>query len=276
MKKKLTILIAVIITGLNINIQLTNASQGGPDAYGYIWTDSNDPEPKTTYAWDDISSTGTDIGTRTDDEVKGPFDIGFTFNFYGNDYTAFYIGNNGGILLNNASLPNTNESIPNSDAPNNIIVPFWDDLDTAGSIYYETKEGASDKYLLIQYEKINHKDRDNRYITFQIILFETTNAIKFQYDDVIFNTFFLDYGLSATVGIENDTGNTGLQYSYNTASLENNMAILFEFQNNAPDIPSLVSPENGFITNDNTPTLTAFYSDPDVNIGQINFQIASD
>ena len=276
MKKKLTILIAVIITGLNINIQLTNASQGGPDAYGYIWTDSNDPEPKTTYAWDDISSTGTDIGTRTDDEVKGPFDIGFTFNFYGNDYTAFYIGNNGGILLNNASLPNTNESIPNSDAPNNIIVPFWDDLDTAGSIYYETKEGASDKYLLIQYEKINHKDRDNRYITFQIILFETTNAIKFQYDDVIFNTFFLDYGLSATVGIENDTGNTGLQYSYNTASLENNMAILFEFQNDTPDVPSLVSPANGFITNDNTPTLTAFYSDPDVNIGQINFQIASD
>jgi len=51
-------------------------------------------------------------------------------------------------------------------------------------------------------------------VTFEVILYEGTNNIKFQYRDVIFNDPTLDYGNSATVGIrENDTNY--LQYSYN-------------------------------------------------------------
>ncbi|MBE9510823.1 MAG: hypothetical protein IMY71_08095, partial [Bacteroidetes bacterium] len=275
MKKTLTTILG-IITILSINIKAINAQQGGPDAYGYIWTDTKDPDPKTTYSWDDISSTGTDIGTRTDDEVKGPYNIGFTFNFYGNDKTEFYIGNNGGILFDNIALPSTNQTIPNITAPDNIIVPFWDNLYTGGSIYYQTKGTAPDRYLVVQYEGINHFNKQTRDLSFQIILFETTSAIKFQYKDVNLNSSPLNNGASATVGIENNTGDIGLQYSYNTNSLVADMAILFEWVNNNPDVPTLVSPADLFIICTNTPTFIAHYSDPDTNPGQINFEIASD
>ena len=80
MKKKLTILIAIIIAALSINIKLTDAHQGGPDSYGYIWTDSKDPEPKTTYDWDDISPTGIDIEIHADDGEYGPYPIPVPFS----------------------------------------------------------------------------------------------------------------------------------------------------------------------------------------------------
>jgi hypothetical protein len=276
-KKTLTTFLG-IITILSINIRVINAQQGGPDSYGYMWTDSKDPAPKTTYGWDDdISSTGSNIGTHNDDGEYGPYPIGFTFTFYGQNKTQFYIGNNGAILFNTDNLPATNSTIPTTSAPDPIIAPFWDDLDSAGSIYYETKGTSPNRFLIIQYDNINHKDRQNQYITFQIILFETTNAIKFQYKDVDFNSSSFDGGASATVGIEDNAGDIGLQYSFNTASLEDSMAILFELpDNNPPDVPTLVNPADLFITRDNTPTLTAHYSDPDSNPGQINFEIASD
>ncbi|NIT55849.1 MAG: hypothetical protein GWN00_06315, partial [Aliifodinibius sp.] len=49
-------------------------------------------------------------------------------------------------------------------------------------------------------------------ITFQVILYETWNSIKCQYQDVFLDDPFLDFGASATVGIENADGTIGLEY----------------------------------------------------------------
>ena len=64
-----------------------------------------------------------------DDQVYGPFNIGFTFKFYGNDYTQFYINSNGQVLFGAGSpFGMTAVDIPNSALPNNYIAPFWDEL----------------------------------------------------------------------------------------------------------------------------------------------------
>jgi len=41
--------------------------------------------------------SGNQDGALADDDFEGPFPIGFTFNFYGNQYTDFYIQSNGMI-----------------------------------------------------------------------------------------------------------------------------------------------------------------------------------
>ena len=59
-----------------------------------------------------------------------------------------------------------------------------------------------------------------------MILYESTDRIKFQYLDVDSGTDH-DFGASATVGIENFDGTKGVQYSYNAGSLSNGQAIEF-------------------------------------------------
>jgi hypothetical protein len=71
-------------------------TSGGPDAFGYTFKDSNEPDGPT-YAWEEISSTGTQVigWTGTDDGYAGPIPIGFDFNFYGNNYDELHVGSNG-------------------------------------------------------------------------------------------------------------------------------------------------------------------------------------
>ena len=59
-------------------------------------------------------------------------------------------------------------------------------------------------------------------------LAKAAGPILYQYQDVDFGNASYDWGVSATVGVEWYGGNTtwGLQYSYNTASIYNSMAIL--------------------------------------------------
>ena len=62
--------------------------------------------------------------------------------------------------------------------------------------------------------------------TFEVILYETSNNILMQYQDVILSMPAFDQGASATVGIQGDTSQY-LQYSCNTAALNDNLAILY-------------------------------------------------
>lgn len=200
------------------------ALMGGPDTYGYLYADS--AEGFITYSWNDISATGTSVGTLGDDSIYGPFNIGFTFNFYGTDYTQFYICNNGYIAFNNTCGYN-NVAITDAGTPNNYIAPFWDDLYTAGSIKYLSSGASPSGQLVISFLGINHINAQAGAATFQIILSETSNMITFQYQDVDLGNATYDSGASATIGIENSGGTDGLQRSYNTASLSANYAVAF-------------------------------------------------
>jgi hypothetical protein len=61
---------------------------------------------------------------------------------------------------------------------------------------------------------------------FEAILDETTSIITLQYKDADFGHSDVDFGASATVGIQ-DTPEHGLSYSYNTPALSNELAIVY-------------------------------------------------
>ncbi len=207
-----------------MNNGLSIEGQGGPDAFGYKWIDSDAPNGPT-FEWVDISTTGTVVSTwtptgsysGTDEGYAGPFDMGFNFKFYGNVFSNIYFGSNGFLCF--APLSGsmfTNATIPSSGAPNNYIAPYWDDLDgkTTGKVYYKAE---SDRFI-VQYTNWP-RYTGSGVLTFQVHLYKS-GKIMFYYKDVTVAT-----NNSMTVGIENGDGSVGSLVAYNVVYAKANLAV---------------------------------------------------
>jgi hypothetical protein len=110
------------------------------------------------------------------------------------------------------------------------IAPFWDDLFLRpGRMWYMVVGTAPHRRLVIEYSRTSRLGPHNELGTpgeFEVILDETTSIITLQYRDADFGHADVDFGASATVGIQ-DTVEHGLQYSYNMPSLSNELAIVY-------------------------------------------------
>jgi hypothetical protein len=217
------------LSALYIVHEDAQADEGGPDDYGYLWTDSNPPSPTVDYSWIEISGSGTSVGPLGDEDTYGPYSLGFSFNFYGTTYSDIWIHNNGFLMFTDQSgLFAGNDPIPNPNDPNNIAAAFWDDLWTSGDIYYESMGLPPNRYFVVEWKDVeNYNIQGVGQITFQAVLYEGNYSVKYQYQDVVFGDSNYDYGASASIGIENSTGWGGLEYSHDNATLSDNMAIEF-------------------------------------------------
>lgn len=191
---------------------------GGPDAYGYNWKDSNEAGGPV-YSWVDISSLGTNVGTG-DDSNYGPLNLGFSFNYYGTNYSTVRVCTNGWLSFTATVNSYTNQGLPNTAEPNNLLAPFWDDLNatTAGMIKYYAD--AANGRFIVSYLAIPRYSNSAALETFQVIL-HADGRIVYQYQTV-------SDVQSVSVGMENATGTDGLQVVADAAYLTNNLAIEFE------------------------------------------------
>lgn len=190
-----------------------------------------------------------------DDESYGPFDIGFNFPFFGVVQDKFYISTNGMVSFGSASLESANVSIPNSDSPNNFIAPFWDDLKvtTSGKILYKTIGTAPNRKLIIQFKNMGFVPFPSTFGTFLVILNENEASIQVQYRLVVDNTPGRGRGSSASIGLENSSGLTGVQHSYNNSTaISNEQAILFSPSGPTYTIESNAEYDGIFLTNNLT------------------------
>ncbi len=208
---------------------------GGPDAYGYRWVDSDTVAPSLpvpTYNWIDISSVGTTVTGLGDDNVVGPFPIGFDFPYYWYTVNSFFVGSNGYIAFGDNQLEASPfPTMPNTARPNNVLAPLMSDLDfSAGSpaCYYWTN--AAQDTFIIAYHDVRWWNTPASLNTFEIILSRADSAILFQYHTKQGDPFG-GYVDALTVGIENIAGDVGLQYNHDQSpianSIEDSLAIYF-------------------------------------------------
>jgi len=224
MKKK--ILLAVSCFAM---ISLLYAQdQGGPDAYGYLWKNQNATNGPT-YSWIDITSSGTQVTGLKDDNFKGPFNIGFSFQYYWTLPTKFYVGSNGyisfdqGVQISSQGDP-AFPSIPTANSENNFVAPFLCDLNfggagNVGECYYYTNNVDT---LIVSFINVPFWNRNLDYDgsnSFQIILNGADNSITLQYKDQT-GSYDPAYDPPETnpivIGIENITGTVGLEHSNST------------------------------------------------------------
>lgn len=165
-----------------------------------------------------------------DDTSWGPLNIGFSFTFYGNSYTQFYVTSNGLVMFGSGSGDYTEDPIPTGGSPNNFIAAFWDDLvvHSSGKILYTTIGAAPNRKCIIQWTNMGFWSSTVLMGTFAVILHEGSNNIQVQYRSIIDNTSARAHGQSATIGLENSNGTAGVQYAYhNSSAVQSEQAILF-------------------------------------------------
>lgn len=210
-----------------------------PDAAGYRATD------QISFSFQNIVSTGARVLAGTDDGTA-MVDIGFTFRFYGQDYTTLCISTNGLIALGgcNADFANVDLSSAGPSGDARIVAPLWTDLsfNAAGTdaVYYQVLGSAPQRQFVVQWNSAFPLNASSG-VTFQALLYEGSNEIRFQY----LNVGSGGNGSQATVGIRDaggQTNNRQIQWSYNAPVLANGEAILFR-QGGPPTISGM--PEAG-------------------------------
>ncbi|HPM77418.1 MAG TPA: kelch repeat-containing protein [bacterium] len=183
-------------------------ASGGPDAFGYTWNDT------FTYNWVDVSD-GTLI-TFEDDEIKGPYPLGFDFDFYGETYNQIYISANGRLTFVDQPETYNIPCIPSASPYLGYIALYWDDLDpeSAGAIYLKLVGAEPNRFLIIQYQDVLAWGSTTDVLTAEVVLSEQNSDIFFQYLNPT-----VENGGNATIGIMSPNGEDGLSIVCNSAVL---------------------------------------------------------
>lgn len=159
-----------------------------------------------------VDATDGEVLELGDDTCVGPLDLGFEFEFYGKRYSQIYVNSNGMVLFGECSSAYNNIAIPNAEKPNNFVAPFWDDLTpNDGAVYWQVLGHAPRRYAVVEWEGVSVFSQSQTQ-TFEVILYEGSNRVVFQYLDVNGDR---GGGSSASVGIENRDGTAGVEYLYN-------------------------------------------------------------
>ncbi len=226
---------------------------GGPDDFGYFWIDSNEPDGPE-FEWIDITGMGDPL-SFTDDQNQGPFQLGFDMEFYTNFFNSINICSNGWVSFTSTSTTFLNVAIPNGSEPNNLVAPFWDDLDPgeAGMIYFYTNNADT---AIVAWDGVPHYPNDGAY-TFEVILTADGN-IKYQYLSMIGEL------ASNTVGIENEDASIGLPIVYNSPYVTDELAVEIRF----PTFWLDVDPRSGYNFQDETTDHLVVFDATELELGE--------
>jgi len=196
----------------DINLTGTgNTPPSGDDGFGYHLGTTPVNAFSLSAADPDVVSAANLAG---DDYVQA-LNLGFTFYFYDKPFTSCVASTNGLITFGSSSSSYTPATIPSSSAPNGFVAPFWTDLvkGSSSNILYTTRGSAPNRVFIIEYQDMEEYNNSAARISFQVSLYEGSNAIEVQYKKVS--------GFSSTrnvtTGIENLAGTDGIQ---NTSLLQ--------------------------------------------------------
>lgn len=228
MKKKLQTTLLALVACL---FGITPLMAQGPDAFGYTWKSSTEVGGPTLN-WIDITTVGTEVDGLADDNAVGPIPMGMTFHYYWSDYNKIKIGSNGWLSFDNVpNIASCFPDIPTADTKNNLICPMMADLNfdngSAGKVYTYHDQTPGDEKFIISYINVTFWVSQAMPAfgsnTFQVIFAKADSSITFQYQTMDADFTYTGCTGAAKVGsgIENLTGNIGLQVTAGTVPASN-------------------------------------------------------
>ncbi len=169
----------------------------------------NSAEGGTAFSWIELSGTGSSE-TFGDDQTKGPYPIGFSFDFYGTSYSQVWVCSNGWLTFRNPSgnTVNVPVNLPNagnygSDIPEDLIAFCWMDLnpENGGEILYHNPDADT---FILEFSNIPVFGNDTAVYTVEVIL-KSDGSIMMQYLDVPDAPYECGIGMQDTSETEGKT-----------------------------------------------------------------------
>jgi len=241
-------------TDIPVDLPIGNKTVGdptGPDDYGYVIYHSSDTNitERPTYNWINIANIGTNTGmsdySAEIEEDQRIVTLPFIASFYGQPYDRLTICSNGWLAFGETAQKDfRNLPLPGPIAPRALIAPYWTDLvmggGYGGGVY--TYHHPTEHAFIVQFDKVKWVTTypssslltvSSDSVSFQVLIYDPVyngtslgdSKIKIQY-----RRFF--QGLQGTddnpiqfitVGIQDHTMQTGIQYAFNnTYSLGSN------------------------------------------------------
>jgi hypothetical protein len=216
-----------------VSVSTTTAMTGG--AFTITATDGPLPTPRMpryTLAMIPASCDDVAMGTAvapssgwSDDSTTAIAALPFSVPFFGVAQTHFSVASNGFAMLypsmtGTASSTLSNQELPSASTPNNVVAPFWDDLNTATGVTSEVRTMAmgtapNQRFVIAwnNWRTFSGSATTER-LTFQAKLFETTGVVEFHYCNVTPGGTAAT-GSGATIGIEDAMGMFGNLVGYN-------------------------------------------------------------
>ena len=213
---------------------LHNTPNNAPQTFGgatftSTFTTTNVPYTLSTptFNFQDISGTGTAL-TLGDDQVTGAIPLGFSFSFFGTNYTDVFVSSNGFITVLPAQSSGccSGAPLPTGGGPNGVIAGWWTDLfpplPAGASVRYQTTGTPGNQTFILQFTNVGTCCGGAAPSTWQTKLFEGTNNIESHYVNAAASG-----GNTYSAGIENATGTIGNQFYRGTAALPANTAVSY-------------------------------------------------
>ncbi|MEO0605442.1 MAG: vWA domain-containing protein, partial [Myxococcota bacterium] len=162
------------------------------DVFGYrMCTDSG-----AASVCPDLSASQNSLGLGDEGTVNVP--LGFSFDFYGIDYTSVFVGSNGTLNFEVPLSPPNNQCLSSPGQDRSIMV-WWDDLNPAGGdVWTRTAGVAPNRRFEVQW-RVPHFQ--GGLLDVRAVLKEGSNDIEMCYIDTLAG-LGVDNGSSATAGIQ--------------------------------------------------------------------------
>ncbi len=222
--------------------------EGGPDSYGYTFSDTRDPGgPPYNYiegttrvadsAWTAIRTSET---TSPLDDGVVTTTIPFAFNYYGTNYTSVHVSTNGNIHFgspNDYWPQRSNQCLPSTSiyVPQGMVAPLWFDFvvplvtSGTGGVYFGTQGVPPNQQFVVEWRDVYDYQSSATRASFEVVLSQNGD-MTFQYRTLNGPGV---YGSRAVVGIQSSDGSIGLPYSCYQDSLAEQRAIRYRLLQNA-------------------------------------------
>jgi hypothetical protein len=198
----------------------------GPDNFGYF-------AKSIPFHLRDVRDTGSDLGLDATDDSVAVVPIGFSFPFYGINYTEVRVSDNGFLSFKTTgdAACCSGQPIPTTGGPlDNFVAGWWEDLaPNKGGVIRSQTVGSigSREFVVGYYDVADFDDPVNSINTMELVLHEGTGDIELQLAQIQFDN--VD---DKVVGIENQDGSDGIEILFLPSSepgLENG-DLVFEKQ----------------------------------------------
>jgi subtilisin family serine protease len=186
-----------------------------PDGFGYVCRLTSG----------DYLEANTPTGLVGDDMLV-TVEMPFAFPYYNSSFSSANVTTNGVVSFLPTFAVFSNVGIPDPSEPNAAVFAFWDDLfvDELSTINTDTFGVAPNRVFVVEWRNISPLGRPDLRMDFEVQLGENGSVVML-YQNVEPDPF--QRGASASIGIEDEAGTTGIQFGFQQPILRNNMTIAY-------------------------------------------------